>query len=125
MAGNMHMSGLLVLYADVSKLQQPDGSFAGDAWGEIDTRCELNRKETAAAAIVHGMPWMLGIYIASRWSMRRFSYCALLCCRILDRMDAIDVSAAVDYVVACQNFDGGFGCTPGAALASWLRPFLA
>ena len=47
---------------------------------------------------------------------RRFSYCALLCCKILDRMDTINVPAAVDYVVACQNFDGGFGCTPGGAL---------
>jgi prenyltransferase beta subunit len=24
--------------ADVTSLQQPDGSFAGDVWGEIDTR---------------------------------------------------------------------------------------
>jgi hypothetical protein len=24
----------------VASLQQEDGSFAGDAWGEIDTRCE-------------------------------------------------------------------------------------
>jgi hypothetical protein len=31
-------------------------------------------------------------------------------------MNAINVPAAVDYVVACQNFDGGFGCTPGALL---------
>lgn len=28
-----------ILHADVQSLQQPDGSFAGDAWGEIDTRC--------------------------------------------------------------------------------------
>lgn len=26
--------------ADVKSLQQPDGSFAGDSWGEIDTRCQ-------------------------------------------------------------------------------------
>lgn len=24
---------------DIAGLQQPDGSFAGDKWGEIDTRC--------------------------------------------------------------------------------------
>ena len=30
-----------ILHADVQSLQQPDGSFAGDAWGEIDTRCNL------------------------------------------------------------------------------------
>ena len=67
--------------SDVSSLQQPDGSFAGDAWGEVDTR---------------------------------FSYCALLCLSILDRMDSIDVAKAVQFIVRCKNFDGGFGCTPGA-----------
>jgi geranylgeranyl transferase type-2 subunit beta len=46
--------------------------------------------------------------------LRSFSYCALLGCSILGRMDAIDVPAAVRFVVACKNFDGGFGCTPGA-----------
>jgi hypothetical protein len=25
--------------ADVAALQQPDGSFFGDEWGEVDTRC--------------------------------------------------------------------------------------
>jgi geranylgeranyl transferase type-2 subunit beta len=43
-----------------------------------------------------------------------FSYCALLGCSILGRLDALDVAAAVRFVVACKNFDGGFGCTPGA-----------
>jgi geranylgeranyl transferase type-2 subunit beta len=35
----------LPVIADVASLQQPDGSFAGDTWGEIDTRftyCALN-----------------------------------------------------------------------------------
>ena len=31
-----------------------------------------------------------------------------------DRMDTIDVDKAVDFVVRCMNFDGGFGCTPGS-----------
>lgn len=44
---------------------------------------------------------------------RRFSYCALLCCSILGRLPQLDVPKAVDYVAACKNFDGGFGCTPG------------
>eukprot|EP00878_Enallax_costatus_P035648 GHUV01039835.1.p1 GENE.GHUV01039835.1~~GHUV01039835.1.p1 ORF type:complete len:200 (+),score=44.68 GHUV01039835.1:188-787(+) len=64
----------------IAGLQQSDAAFAGDKWGEIDTR---------------------------------FTYCALLSCAILGRMDAIDLSAAVDFVIACKNFDGGFGCTPG------------
>lgn len=28
-----------MLHTDVRSLQKPDGSFAGDEWGEIDTRC--------------------------------------------------------------------------------------
>jgi len=44
----------------------------------------------------------------------RFSYAGLLCARILDRVDQIDVRAAVNYVRSCANFDGGFGCVPGA-----------
>lgn len=43
----------------------------------------------------------------------RFSYCALSCCSLLNRLDAISVPKAVDFLVACRNFDGGFGCTPG------------
>lgn len=50
----------------------------------------------------------------------RFSYCALSCLWLLDRLEAIDVQAAARYVAACRNFDGGFGCTPGAqGLAGW------
>ena len=30
--------GSMGVHADVTGLQQPDGSFAGDEWGEIDTR---------------------------------------------------------------------------------------
>ena len=37
-------SELSMLHADVQSLQQPDGSFAGDAWGEIDTRCIIAYK---------------------------------------------------------------------------------
>ncbi len=59
----------------------PDGSFAGDSWGEVDTR---------------------------------FSYCALSCCALLGRLDALDVPAAVAFILTCRNFDGGFGCVPGA-----------
>jgi geranylgeranyl transferase type-2 subunit beta len=33
---------------------------------------------------------------------------------LLGRLDAVDVDAAVEFVVACKNFDGGFGTRPGA-----------
>ena len=71
----------------VASLQQPDGSFAGDEWGEVDTR---------------------------------FSYCALSALSILGQLDCqdedavVDVDRAAEYIASCQNFDGGFGCHPGA-----------
>ncbi len=46
----------------------------------------------------------------------RFSYVALNCCSLLDRMDAINVPEAVKFLVTCRNFDGGFGCRPGTSL---------
>lgn len=67
--------------ADCASLQQPDGSFAGDSWGEVDTR---------------------------------FVYAALHCCALLGQLAALKVPAAVEYVLACQNWDGGFGVVPGA-----------
>lgn len=43
----------------------------------------------------------------------RFSYCALSCCALLGRLDALDVPAAIGFVNACRNFDGSYGCAPG------------
>jgi hypothetical protein len=65
----------------VAALQQPDGSFVGDRWGEVDTR---------------------------------FSYSALNCLALLGRLDAVDMDAAVKFVLGCQNWDGGFGVAPSA-----------
>ena len=83
----------------VSNLQNDDGSFSGDEWGEVDTR---------------------------------FTYCALSCLALLGRLplpkwaednksddvnndsDIIDIHKAVYYIISCRNFDGGFGCVPGA-----------
>ena len=70
----------------VSSLQQSstDGSFAGDKWGEIDTR---------------------------------FTYCALSILALLNRLDdvssGVDIEKAVNYIISCQNIDGGFGSMLG------------
>lgn len=29
-------------------------------------------------------------------------------------MDTINVDKAVEFVLSCMNFDGGFGCRPGS-----------
>ena len=66
----------------VQSLQQPDGSFFGDRWGEVDIR---------------------------------FAFCSIACLSILNRLDAIDVGKAVDFVMRCNNLiDGGFGSKPGS-----------
>lgn len=87
----------------ISMMQNDDGSFSGDKWGEVDTR---------------------------------FTYCAFSCLAILGRMPlpqwydkdggeeddvndkqqhaVIDSYNAVRYIMSCRNFDGGFGCVPGA-----------
>ena len=66
-----------------ASLQQDDGSFVGDHWGEVDTR---------------------------------FSYCALSGLAILGKLRAglVDVDKACTFVASCKNYDGGFGCVPGA-----------
>lgn len=80
----------------VRSLQRVDGSFSGDSWGEVDTRftyCALQCAALLASPglveVVEGAP-----------------------ARSLD--DTVDVKAAVDFLVACGNFDGGFGAVPGA-----------
>ena len=30
------------------------------------------------------------------------------------RLDAVNLQKAVEYVLLCMNFDGGFGCRPGS-----------
>lgn len=44
----------------------------------------------------------------------RFSFCAVLCLSLLHKLDTIDVNQAVEFVLSCMNFDGGFGSRPGS-----------
>ena len=44
----------------------------------------------------------------------RFVYIALNCLSLIDRLSAIDVDAAVEFILTCENWDGGFGVSPGA-----------
>jgi len=72
-----------IVAESIAALQQPDGSFVGDGWGEVDTR---------------------------------FSYCALSGLAILGKLRSglVNVEKACEFIAACKNFDGGFGCIPGA-----------
>ena len=57
-----------------------------------------------------------GAFTGDEWGEidTRFSYSALSCLSLLKRLDAVDVSKAVEYIMLCKNFDGGFGSSPGA-----------
>lgn len=45
----------------------------------------------------------------------RYSYCALLACRLMKKDLPVEVTRrAAAFVVTCQNVDGGFGCRPGS-----------
>ncbi|RHZ46932.1 hypothetical protein Glove_603g3 [Diversispora epigaea] len=57
-----------------------------------------------------------GAFTGDEWEEidTRFSYCAISCLSLLKRLDAIDVKKAIEFIMLCKNFDGGFGNTPGA-----------
>ncbi|WKT43154.1 PFTB repeat [Fusarium oxysporum f. sp. vasinfectum] len=60
---------------------QESGTFAGDEWGEEDTR---------------------------------FLYGAFNALSLLGLMSLVNVDKAVAHIIACANFDGGYGTGPGA-----------
>ncbi|KAK5736671.1 Rab geranylgeranyltransferase [Elasticomyces elasticus] len=73
----------------IANLQQPDGRFAGDEWGETDTRFLFSALYTLS---------LLGYMPHQR----------------PDEPPIVDVPAATAHIKACHNFDGGFGVAPGA-----------
>ncbi|KAI3374703.1 hypothetical protein L3Q82_021274 [Scortum barcoo] len=44
----------------------------------------------------------------------RFSFCAVATLALLGKIDTVNVDKAVEFVLSCMNFDGGFGCRPGS-----------
>ncbi|KAI6247116.1 Geranylgeranyl transferase type-2 subunit beta [Erysiphe necator] len=74
--------GKLTVGKWIANLQNKEtGTWAGDEWGEEDTR---------------------------------FLYAALNALSLLKMLHLVDVDKAVDYIVSCANFDGGYGTAPGA-----------
>lgn len=76
----------------ISTLQNPDGSFNGDKWGEVDSRFSF----CALAALS-----LLGIIPIG---VRDFS----------QPIEGVNIRMAIEYLVRCQNPDGGFGTRPGS-----------
>lgn len=81
----------------VSRQQNDDGSFSGDGWGEVDTRFSYCALSSLA---------LLGRLPLPRW--------ADVEAKSDDDNPIIDIHKAVEYIISCRNFDGGFGCVPGA-----------
>ena len=45
----------------------------------------------------------------------RFSFCGIASLALLNRLDAIDLDKAIDFIMTCYNaMDGGFGSRPGS-----------
>jgi len=57
-----------------------------------------------------------GTFMGDEWGEKdtRFLYAALNALSLLGLLSRVDTEKAVQHIVACQNFDGGFGLTPHA-----------
>lgn len=86
----------------IKSLQQPNGGFFGDKWGELDSRFSF--------CAVACLSLLVGTFSLSPLTLR--SQNILKSYKFQGRLDAIDLQKAVDYVMACNNFDGGFGSRP-------------
>ncbi|KAA0198235.1 Rab geranylgeranyltransferase beta subunit [Fasciolopsis buskii] len=71
----------------ILKLQQSDGSFCGDEWGEIDTRFTF-------------------CALASLSLLGRLDECV--------QSGHLNAEECASYLERCQNLDGGFGTQPGS-----------
>nr|CDS28314.1 Rab geranylgeranyltransferase beta subunit [Hymenolepis microstoma] len=76
----------------ISSLQNSDGSFNGDKWGEVDSRFSF----CAIASLS-----LLGVIPTSTLD-------------ISQPIEGVDIQMAVNFLVACQNPDGGFATRPGS-----------
>ncbi|CZR51047.1 probable Rab geranylgeranyl transferase type II beta subunit [Phialocephala subalpina] len=57
-----------------------------------------------------------GTFTGDEWGEEdtRFLYAGLNALSLLGLLELVDVDLAVDYIVSCANFDGGYGVSPGA-----------
>ncbi|GAB5575191.1 geranylgeranyl transferase type-2 subunit beta isoform X2 [Prionailurus iriomotensis] len=127
----------------VQSLQKEDGSFAGDIWaagltevkwsaGSSSMHCVVisayRRTGTEGASLKDEVglntvqagetSCFMGCENALLYNRReidtRFSFCAVATLALLGKLDAINVEKAIEFVLSCMNFDGGFGCRPGS-----------
>jgi geranylgeranyl transferase type-2 subunit beta len=86
----------------VSQLQKPDGSFAGDQWGEIDTRFTYCALSTLS---------LLGVLNQENENNNSTGSSSNA---VVDGDVSVNVRLAAEYIISCRNLDGGFGSIIGA-----------
>ncbi|KAK2107156.1 hypothetical protein P7K49_016670 [Saguinus oedipus] len=93
----------------VKSLQKEDGSFAGDIWAGL-TGVNGLLELPACTVVVKSAYRNTGTEGASL--------------KDKGKLDAINVEKAIEFVLSCMNFDGGFGCRPGSeSHAGQVDPF--
>jgi prenyltransferase beta subunit len=57
-----------------------------------------------------------GSWVGDQWGEEdtRFAYCSVGALSLLGRLDKGVAEKTTEYILSCQNLDGGFGCVPGA-----------
>jgi geranylgeranyl transferase type-2 subunit beta len=115
----------------VLSCQNPDGGF-GAAPGH-DSHLLYTVSAVQILATVDALPSppdkkVIGSFIAAlqnretgtfrgdEWGEEdtRFLYASLNALSLLGLLELVDVELAVEYIISCANFDGGFGVCPGA-----------
>ena len=82
-------------------------------WGAIDSTnvTDINKVVEYVQSLQKD-----GFFAGDTWGKTdtRFSFCAMAILALLGKLDAINVEKAIEFVLSCMNFDGGFGCRPGS-----------
>jgi geranylgeranyl transferase type-2 subunit beta len=111
--------------------QHPNGSFGGNVGHDPHILYTLSAVQILAmcgrldkidkaqvASYFASLQQTNGSFAGDEWGEidTRFSYCALSGLSILGCLESgvVDVGKACEFVASCRNFDGGFGCIPGA-----------
>ncbi|KAJ6121664.1 beta subunit of rab geranylgeranyltransferase [Penicillium capsulatum] len=86
-----------------------------DAVDELDQR-DRGGKQKVGSFIASLQDRETGVFKGDEWGETdtRFLYGALNALSLLGLLDLVDVPKAVTYIQSCENFDGGYGISPGA-----------
>ena len=89
----------------MSALQNEDGSFSTDEYGESDTRFSYCAVATFKLSYLYRRKATENEEEHTKGTSTFNEFCS---------KRNLNLSKAIDFVSKCQNFDGGFGGIPGA-----------